>query len=85
MVEDDARLFAGVEYFSGDAHVRREADAWREVTPEERLATTLGLAGVAAHQLAIKSDEIRARAEEPDPLPADALAILAELRRHGRD
>lgn len=72
-------LLAQVEEFSGDDHIRREAEPWVDATPEERLVATFGLAGIAIFQLESMPEELRARAMVPDPLPADSLEILRRL------
>jgi hypothetical protein len=81
--EANRRLWAQVEYFSGDEHIRREAEPWIDATPEERLIATFGLAAQSLYMLGLKSPEIQRLCEELDPLPEDSLAILARLAADG--
>lgn len=76
---ENQRLMAQVEHFSGDEHVRREAAPWRNATPVERLAAAVTLCQQAARFRALWSEDVRRRAEVPDALPPDAIALLSKL------
>ena len=65
---------------SGDDHVRREVEPWRDATPAERLAALAALCRDAIAWLAPLTPEQLERATAPDPLPDDAWPILAALR-----
>jgi len=82
--KEDARLRAQIEFLSGDQHVMREAEPWRSVEPAERLAALVRLCRQLARFRAHWPADVRARAEEPEPLPADALALLERLRACSR-
>jgi len=82
LARENARLMAQVDAMSGDEQVLREAEPWRDATPEERLAATWSLCADVPSFEALWPDDVRARADEPEPLPADAIEILARLRAH---
>lgn len=79
----NSRLAEQVRAFSGDEHVRREAAPWRDATPTERLAETWRLCSLVPWFRSLWPDEVRARADVPEPLPASTVAILELLKQHG--
>jgi hypothetical protein len=80
LAEANAMLEAQRAMLSGDDHVRREVAPWLDKTPSERLAAFAALCREGAVWLDRMTDEERARATAPDPLPEDALPILRALR-----
>jgi hypothetical protein len=74
------RLLAQAAASAGDDGVRAEAAPWREMAPERRLEVVWALCAEAAWYRALWSDELRVRAERPEPLPDDALVLLARMR-----
>jgi len=83
-VDQNARLLAQAEMFASDEHVLAEAARWRDASPEERLAETWRLCAMVPWFQALWSDEVRARAQRPEPLPADTLALLENMVERGR-
>jgi len=70
--------------FASEEHVLAEAARWRDATPEERLAETWRLCAMVPWFRALWSDDVRARAERPDPLPPDTVALLERMVAQGR-
>ena len=79
--EENRILWAQVEYFSSDDHVRRKVEPWRDRTPEERLIAALGQFDWALRCLERLPPEVRRRAETPPALPEDLVEILERMRR----
>lgn len=65
---------------SGDDHVRRQVEPWRDASPAERLAALAALCRDAVTWLDRMPEADRERATAPDPLPADSLSLLGALR-----
>jgi len=80
---ENLRLAEQVRTMSGDEHLARETATWRDATPEERLAETWRLCALVPWLQSLWPEEVRARAEQPEPLPASTLAILENLKRAG--
>jgi hypothetical protein len=80
---ENVRLAEQVRAMSGDEQLLRETAPWRDATPEERLAETWRLCSLLPWLESLWPEDVRARAEQPDPLPASALAILENLKRAG--
>ena len=80
---ENARLLAGAAYFSGDEHIRRSAEPWRDATPAERLAAAWELCDWVPALSNWWPDDMRARADALDRLPDDAVDILRRLRAGG--
>jgi hypothetical protein len=78
---ENLRLAEQVRTMSGDDHRQREAAPWRDATPEERLAETWRLCSLVPWLQSLWPEEVRARVEQREPLPASALAILEDLKR----
>ncbi len=78
---ENLRLAEQVRAMSGEAALRREAALWRDATPAERVAETWRLCGLVFRSL--WPDDVRARADTPEPLPASTLAILERMKRQG--
>jgi hypothetical protein len=77
------RLAAQVDAFSGDDHIRAEAAPWRDATPEERLAATWKLCQLVPWFRSLWPEDVRRRADEPEPLPPSTLALLERLKQSG--
>ena len=80
---ENLRLTEQVRALSGDQQLVREAAPWRDATPEERLAETWRLCSLVPWLQSLWPEDVRVRAEQPEPLPASALAILENLKRAG--
>lgn len=80
---ENLRLAEQVRLLSGDDHLRREAEPWRDATPEERLAETWRLCALVPWFRSLWPEDVRARADAPVPLPASTVAILERLKRAG--
>jgi len=80
---ENQRLAEQVRMLSGDAHLRREAEPWRDATPEERLAETWRLCALVPWFRSLWPEDVRARADAPKPLPASTMAILERLKKSG--
>ena len=78
---ENLRLAEQVRVFSGDEHIRREAAPWRDATPAERVAETWRLCALVPWFRSLWPEDVRARADAPDPLPANTLAILERLKQ----
>jgi hypothetical protein len=81
IVEENAILEAQRAYFASDEHIIERASRYRDMTPEQCLAEVIDCARAGAQLLAMKSPEELAAVLEPEPLPADTLAILEQLHR----
>ncbi|MFZ5476734.1 MAG: hypothetical protein ACOZNI_08165 [Myxococcota bacterium] len=64
---------------SNEASVRREAEAYREMTVEEHARLRAAACAMAARQIALRADAARVLAWE-DPLPASSIEALRRLR-----
>ncbi len=80
---ENLRLAEQVRALSGDEHVRREAAPWRNATPEERLAETWRLCALVPWFRSLWPEDVRARADAPESLPASTVAILERLKQAG--
>jgi hypothetical protein len=80
---ENLRLAAQVQALSGDDHVRREAAPWRDATPEERVAETWRLCALVPWFRSLWPEDVRARADAPESLPASTKAILERLKQAG--
>ena len=80
---ENLRLAEQVRAFSGAEHLQIEAAPWRDATPEERIAETWRLCSMVPWFRSLWSEEVRARAEAPEPLPASTMAILERLKHPG--
>jgi hypothetical protein len=80
---ENLRLAEQVRVFSGDEHIRREAATWRDATPAERVAETWRLCALVPWFRSLWPEDVRARADAPEPLPASTLAILERLKQAG--
>ncbi|MGB8297349.1 MAG: hypothetical protein WCG85_18120 [Polyangia bacterium] len=78
---ENMRLAEQVRALSGDEHIRREAAPWRDATPAERVAETWRLCALVPWFRSLWPEDVRARADAPDPLPANTLAILERLKQ----
>jgi hypothetical protein len=65
------------------ADLRELADEWRDASDETRDRALQSACAFAAQALASRPDRERVLAWR-DPLPADSIALLERLRRHGR-
>jgi len=84
MQAENLRLAEQVRVLSGDDHIRREAAPWRNATPEERLAETWRLCGLVPWFRSLWPEDVRARADVPEALPAGTMAILERLKQAGQ-
>jgi len=80
---ENLRLAEQVRTLSGDAQLLRETAPWRDANPEERVAETWRLAALVPWFRSLWPEEVRLRADAPEPLPADTLAVLERLKRSG--
>jgi hypothetical protein len=80
---ENLRLAEQVRELSGDDHVRREAAPWRDATPEERVAETWRLCALVPWFRSLWPEDVRARADAPESLPASTMAILERLKQSG--
>jgi len=80
---ENSRLAEQVRALSGDEYVRREAAVWRDATPEERVAETWRLCALVPWFRSLWPEDVRTRADAPDALPANTLAILERLKQEG--
>lgn len=80
---ENHRLTEQVRALSGREQLLRETAPWRDATPEERLAETWRLCSLLPWLQSLWPEDVRARAEQPEPLPASVLAILESLKRAG--
>ena len=80
---ENLRLVEQVRVMSGDEHLRREATPWRNATPEERVAETWRLCALVPWFRSLWPEDVRARADAPEPLPASTVAILERLKQTG--
>ena len=76
-----AQIEAQRAYFASDELIKERAAIWRDATPEQCLAATQGLCDDAEIFLQMKSPDELSRALEPEPIPADTIAILETLAR----
>jgi hypothetical protein len=80
---ENLRLAEQVRVLSGDDHIRREAMVWRDATPEERVAETWRLCALVPWFRSLWPDDVRARADVVESLPASTMAILERLKQAG--
>jgi len=80
---ENLRLAEQVRALSGDEHTRREAAPWRDATPEERVAETWRLCALVPWFRSLWPEDVRARADAAEPLPANTLAILERFKQAG--
>jgi hypothetical protein len=80
---ENLRLAEQVRAMSGDEQLLRETAPWRDATPEERLAETWRLCSLVPWLESLWPEDVRARAEQSEPLPESAMAILENLKRSG--
>ena len=80
---ENLRLAEQVRVLSGDDHVRHEAAPWRDATPEERVAETWRLCALVPWFRSLWPEDVRARADAPEPLPVGTMAILERLKQEG--
>ena len=80
---ENLRLAEQVRVLSGDDHLRREAEPWRAATPEERVAETWRLCALVPWFRSLWPEDVRARADAPESLPASTMAILERLKLSG--
>lgn len=78
--EQLAMLRAQVEHFASAEHVRREVDAWRDSTPEERLAELDRMCEAADQILAELPPDQLERALAREPLSEESIRLLTALR-----
>jgi hypothetical protein len=84
LATENERLAAQVQALSGDEHTRREAAPWCDATPEERVAATWRLCALVPWFRSLWPEDVRQRADQPEPLSADSLALLERLKQAGR-
>lgn len=82
---ENLRLAEQVRLLSGNNHLRREAAPWRDATPEERLAETWRLCALVPWFRSLWPEDVRARADAAESLPASTMAILERLKRAGEE
>jgi hypothetical protein len=80
---ENLRLAEQVRALSGDEHIRRESAPWRDATPEERVAETWRLCALVPWFRSLWPEDVRARADAPESLPASTMAILEQLKQSG--
>jgi hypothetical protein len=78
--DENRRLLAQAEAFASDELIVSEAARWRDASPQERLVETWRLSTMVPWFRSLWSPELRARADQPEPLPADAMALLARMK-----
>ena len=66
---------------ASDDHIRREVEAWRHATPEERLAELAAMCAIADYVLARLDADTLVPEVTREPLPDDAIAALKALRQ----
>src|SRR5262249_4229429 len=76
-----AMLEAQRQHFASDDHIRREVEAWRDATPEERLAAVAEMCAAGDYFLSQLDPETLERVLRPVPLPDDTIEILMALRQ----
>jgi hypothetical protein len=76
-----AMLEAQRQHFASDDHIRREVEAWRDASPEERLAAVAEMCAAGDYFLSQFDPETLERVLRPVPLPDDTIEILMALRR----
>jgi hypothetical protein len=76
-----AMLEAQRQHFPGDDHIRQEVEAWRDATPEERLAAVAEMCAAGDYFLSQLDPEALDRVLRPIPLPDDTVQILMALRQ----
>lgn len=75
--EANAILEAQRAELSNDSELVREADMWRDATPQECFAAVIALCRDTDYYLSMLDPEALERALEPDPLPPSTLELLA--------
>ncbi len=78
---ENRRLAEQIRSLSGEDHLRREAAPWRNATAEERVAETWRLCALVPWFRSLWPADVRARAETPEPLPADTVTILERMKQ----
>ena len=75
----EANAILEAQRAANDQHgqVEREAALWRDATPAECWAEGIALCDMLERAFARLTPQQLGRALEPDPLPADTLALLA--------
>jgi hypothetical protein len=76
-----AMLEAQRQHFASDDHIRQEVEAWRDATPEERLAAVAEMCAAGDYFLSQLDPEALDRVLRPIPLPDDTVQILMALRQ----
>ena len=84
LARENERLAAQVQALSGDDHIRRAAAPWCDATPAERVAATWRLCALVPWFRSLWPEDVRQRADQPEPLSADTLALLERLKQAGR-
>lgn len=74
-------LEAQRQHFASDDHIRREVEAWRDATPEERLAAVAKMCAAGDYFLPQLDPETLERVLHPVPLAGDTIEILMALRQ----
>ena len=82
--KENRRLAEQIRSLSGEEHLWREAAPWRDATPEERVAETWRLCALVPWFRSLWPADVRSRAEIPEPLPADTVAILERMKQRAR-
>ena len=80
---ENLRLAEQIRMLSGFDHIRREAKPWRDATPAECVAETWRLCALVPWFRSPWPEDVRARADEPESLPAGTVAILEWLKQTG--
>lgn len=80
LAEANAILEAQRAHFSERAELEREAQIWRDATPEECFATVIALCEEADHFLSLLAPEQLALALRPDPSPAAPPLVRASMK-----
>jgi hypothetical protein len=75
--EANAILEAQRAELSSDRELLREAEMWRDASPQECFAAVIALCRDTDHYLRVLAPDELERALEPDPLPPSTLALLA--------
>lgn len=81
--KENLRLAEQVRALSGDDHLRRETAPWRDATPEERVAETWRLCALVPWFRSLWPEDVQARADASESLPASTIAILERLKQVG--
>lgn len=79
-----ARIEAQRAYFASDERIRERAAVWADASDTECLEAVREECEAAMQLLALKSTDELERALQADPIPADTLALLENLRHATR-